>query len=283
MTGRSVALRAGWSRGLVELRQSFTHGSDLFGHLFWPVALLVVMFFMRDATFGSTSLSLSALMLPSVMGMNVVFAGMLTMSQFLAAEREDGTLLRAKALPNGMQGYLLGKIISVSGMLVAAVLLVLIPGAFIVPGLALDSAGSWLTLLWVLALGMVATLPLGAVLGSLFTSARSLSVLFLPIIGLIAISGVFYPITGLPVWLQWVGQGFPVYWLALGMRSALLPDAAASVEIGESWRTLETVGVLGAWAVLGLLLAPVVLRRMARRESGSAMTERREMAMQRLA
>ena len=35
-----------------------------------------------------------------------------------------------------------------------------------------------------------------------------------------------------------------------------------------SWRTLETVLVLFAWAVAGSLIAPVVVRRMARRQSG---------------
>src|SRR5262249_24602783 len=63
---------------------------------------------------------------------------------------------------------------------------------------------------------------------------------------------------------------------------ALLPDALSAVEIGGSWRHLETLGVLGAWAVAGLILAPIVLRRMARRESGSRVAERPERAMQRV-
>lgn len=104
----------------------------------------------------------------------------------------------------------------------------------------------------------------------------------LPVLGMVAISGIFYPITALPDWLQWIAQVFPAYWLGLGMRSALLPDGAVSVEIGESWRHLETVGVLGAWAVLGLVAAPIVLRRMARRESGSSVAARREKALQRV-
>ena len=62
------------------------------------------------------------------------------------------------------------------------------------------------------------------------------------------------------------------------MRSAFLPDDAAAIEIGESWRQLETAAVLRAWAVAGLVLAPIVLRRMARRESGSSVAERREKA-----
>jgi ABC-2 type transport system permease protein len=65
------------------------------------------------------------------------------------------------------------------------------------------------------------------------------------------------------------------------MRSALLPSGMAVVEIGHSWRQLATFGVLSAWAVFGLLVAPVVLRRMARRESGSSVAARRELAMRR--
>lgn len=75
---------------------------------------------------------------------------------------------------------------------------------------------------------------------------------------------------------------FPFYWLGLGMRSALLPAGQAAVEIGHSWRHLATFGVLGAWTVVGLVLAPVVLRRMARRESGSGVAARREKAMLRV-
>jgi ABC-2 type transport system permease protein len=276
----AMALRLGWSRGLVELRQSVTNGGDLLNHFFWPVLMLVTLFFMRDVSFGVSGFSLGALVLPSILGMNAAMA-MVSMSQLLTADREDGTLLRAKATPNGMPGYLVGKIISVSGGLVLDLAIFLVPALVIVPGLAVGSVGSWLTLVWVLALGLVATLPLGAVLGSVFTSVRSQGLLTLPILGLIAISGVFYPITAMPEWVQGVAQVFPIYWLALGMRSALLPDSAVAVELGESWRHLETVGVLGAWAVVGLLVAPVVLRRMARRESGSSVAERREKALQR--
>jgi ABC-2 type transport system permease protein len=64
------------------------------------------------------------------------------------------------------------------------------------------------------------------------------------------------------------------------MRSAFLPEAAAAFEIGGSWRTLETVLVLGAWAVVGLSLAPGLLRRMARRQSGSEVAAARDQAVQ---
>jgi ABC-2 type transport system permease protein len=281
MNPTATALRAGWARGLIELRQSFTNGAELWSHFFWPVLMLLVTFFLRDVSFGVSGFSLGTLVLPSILGMNASMA-MVSMSQQLTADREDGTLLRAKATPNGMLGYLVGKIVSVSGGLIVDLAIFLIPALFIVPGLAIGSPGSWLTLVWVLALGLVATLPIGAVLGSVFTSARAQGLITLPILGLIAISGIFYPITSMPEWLHWLAQVFPTYWLGLGTRSALLPDSAAALELGESWRQLETVGALGAWAALGLALAPIVLRRMARRESGSSLAKRREKTLQRV-
>jgi ABC-2 type transport system permease protein len=276
----ATALRQGLTRGLIELRQSFT-GAGLLGHLFWPVVTLVAIYFLRERGFGASGFTLGALMLPSVLGMFIAL-GMLLMVQYLTAEREDGTLLRAKAIPNGIGGYLVGKLVTVSATILAYLVILLLPGLLIVDGLGIGSIGSWLTLAWVLLLGLVATQSIGAMLGALISSPRGAGYLSLPVIGLIAISGIFYPITALPGWLQGIAQVFPMYWLGLGMRSALLPDAAVIVELGGSWRHLETIGVLGAWAVLGLVVAPIVVRRMARRESGSSVAERRQQLLQRI-
>jgi ABC-2 type transport system permease protein len=221
--------------------------------------------------------------LPSVVGMMVAMGAFTGAAGSLTVEREDGTLLRAKAIPHGMVGYVVGRTVSVSLTSVVSLLIILIPGLFMVPELTAAGLAGWLTLVWVVALGLLATLPWGAVIGSLAKSPNALfGLAMLPIMLLTAISGIFYPSSALPGWLQGVAQVFPVYWLGLGVRSALLPDAAAVVEIAGSWRILETIGVLGVWALAGLLVAPPILRRMARRESGSFMEERRQRAMQRV-
>ena len=277
-----AAVRAGLARGWIELKQTYTNAESLIPTLIVSGGFVLVMVLTRGTTVPGTHFSLGATIVVSLIGMNIGVNGLSTMGALLATEREDGTLLRAKATPNGMTGYLTGKIVAVSGIILFGVVTTLIPGLFLFHGLAMGSATAWLTLTWVLALGLIATLPAGAVLGSLFPSARSAGLITLFIGGIAAVSGIFYPITHLPVWLQWVGQAFPLYWLGLGMRSALLPVSLASVEIGHSWRHLATFGVLGAWAVAGLLVAPVLLRRMARHESGSAVAARREKAMLRV-
>ncbi|MFC3963599.1 ABC transporter permease [Nocardia jiangsuensis] len=277
-----VAVRTGLRRGVIETRQALTSGQDLFGLAIYPLSALITLFFMRDATFQSSGIGLGALALPSLFGLLIVFNALFGIAGLLATDREDGTLLRAKATPNGMAGYLTGKIVAAAVLAVLPALPVLLGGlALIGDGLGFGTPDRWLALAAITALGLLATLPLGAALGSLFTSPRNLGYLSLPIMGLVAISGIFYPITALPGWLQAIAQAFPVYWMGLGTRAAMLPDSAAAVELGESWRHLETIVVLGFWAALGLVLAPPFLRRMARRESGSSVAARREKALQR--
>lgn len=281
MSVPATVVKAGLVRGRSELRHTFTNFQDLWGYIFPAAALLVVMLLQRHATVGPGGFSLGATTLPGAIGMGIAFAGLMSVAGQLITEREDGTLLRNKAIPHGMTGYLIGKIVLTIGMSLVSLLLLLIPGLVIFDGLALNVIGV-LNLALVFVLGLAATMPIGAVIGSLFSSPSSMGLVMLPMTVLIGISGIFYPLAKYPGWLQWIGEVFPIYWLGLGMRSAMLPDALTSVEIGHSWRHLETVGVLGAWAVLGLVLAPIVLRRMARRESGSAVAARREQAMRRM-
>lgn len=268
----------GLQRGLIELRQALT-GADLVSHLLWPVATLVALVLLQHRDVGA-GLTLGAFAVPGVVGMFVAL-GMLLDVQYLSADREDGTVLRARAIPGGISGYLVGKVVTISGTVGLYVAVVVIGGALLVDGVDLRTV-DWVTFAWVLLLGLVATQSLGLVLGALVRSPRSAGYVSLPMVGLIAISGVFVPISALAAGWQVVAQVFPVYWLGLGMRAAFLPDAAAAAELGGSWRPLETAVVLGAWALVGAVLAPVVLRRMARKESGSSVAARRERALQRV-
>ncbi|MGW4364690.1 ABC transporter permease [Nocardia takedensis] len=281
-TPRRTAFRAGLTRAAIELRQTYTNGQDLFAQFLTPAVILVALFFLRNGSFRDVPWKLGSLALPGVLGSVIAFNGMYAITQYLVLDREDGTLLRAKAVPNGMLGYLVGRIGTSAGTVLVQIAVLLVLGGLIVSGLSLGDPGAWATLLWVLVLGLLATLPLGAILGATLNNSYSTFLLTMPLMGLIGISGIYYPITGLPGWLQAVGQVFPMYWLGLGMRSALLPPEAVVVEIDQSWRHLETVAVLGGWAVVGLAFAPALLRRMARRESGVGMEERREKALQRV-
>jgi ABC-2 type transport system permease protein len=179
-----------------------------------------------------------------------------------------------------MLGYLIGKIWFFGLTTLASLVLLAIPALTVIGDLRIDGRTA-LLLPVIFVVGMVATVPIGSALGSIFKSSAQSMLIMLASMLLIAISGIFYPITAMPTWLQWVGQIFPFYWLGLGTRSAMMPAGAEAAEIGDSWRTVEMFGVLGVWAVVGLVLAPIVLRRMARRQTGSAIAAARDKVMTR--
>lgn len=274
-------VRLGLRRGWIEMVQSLTTRADQVWLVLINGIFIAVLFFQRNATIPGTDISLALATLPSLIGMNILVGGWMGTAMQLSVEREDGTLLRAKSTPDGMVGYLVARITLAALNTGLGIVVFLAAGFVILDGLGAVGISGWLQLLAIFVLGLLATLPWGAIIGSLVKSSQSgFGLSFLPVSAMIAISGIFYPISGLPDWLHPVAQIFPVYWLGLGTRAALSPDAAAAAEIGESWRHVETFGVLGLWAVVGLALAPRILRRMAQRESGSVVEARREHAMQ---
>lgn len=275
---RREAALAGLSRGWIETRHVLTDTASVIWYFAFPVIYAIVLLIMGGKTVPGTEFALGAMVLPSLIGMTIAFGGLMGPAGTIAVDREDGTLLRAKATPNGMVGYLVGKIVMFALTTMASVVLLVIPALTVAAELELGPQ-TWLLLALVFVVGMLATVPISVALGSLVKSAAQTGLLFLASMLLIVPSGIFYPITAMPTWLQWVGQAFPFYWLGLGARSAMLPKAMAAVEIGGSWRTFEMFVVLGIWAVIGMALAPVVLRRMARRQSGAAVVAARERIM----
>ena len=270
-----TAIRLGLRRGGIELRQTLTYWPDLVQALFIPVVGILVLFLLRGHQVPGTTFSLGSLTLPGFIGMSFAMGGMLGVTGLIAVDKEDGTLLRAKATPDGMTAYVISKIVYSSATMLVGLVLTIILGLIAFPGVTVH----WPTLVWVALLGLLATIPLGITLGSAIPNPRYIPLVLFPIGGLTAISGIFYPIAHLAGWLQAVGQVFPIYWLGLGFRAALLPPALSSIELNGTWRLPWVLLTLVLWSCLGLALAPPVLRRMARHESGSRVAARHERAM----
>jgi ABC-2 type transport system permease protein len=273
-------LRLGLARGWIGFRGMVTSGEGVFQYAVFCGVPLAVLLVNGGSTIPGTGIALSAALLPSLLALMLSF-GVTGTATMLASEREDGTLLRAKAVPGGMSTYVIGLCAYAVLDGVLSLGLVLVPALVLVPGPAVGPA-AWAGLLGYVLLGLAAVLPLGLLIGSVVRNPRVIGGLGFAATGALAtVSGLFFPVQALWGWVQVLVQAFPVYWLGLGLRSTLLPAEAAALEVGGSWRTLETIAVLGAWSAVGLVLGPVLLRRMARRESGSAVQARRTQALQR--
>ncbi|MEU3729557.1 ABC transporter permease [Streptomyces sp. NPDC033538] len=272
--------RAGFLRGGIELRQLLRTPKEMFGHLSNVVVALVIAAYMSDDVPG-TDTPMAHLVLAGFAAYLLFQIGLINLPQILVTEREEGALLRLRATPGGIPAYLIAKCLLVVVTAVATLVLLLATAALLVDGPLPSGPGDWLTLLWVTMLGLLAVVPLGAAIGAVLPNPReALALIMLPAMGLLFTSGAMFPITSMPVPVQQVASVFPLKWMAQGLRSALLPDSAQAAEAAGSWELPMVALVLAAWTVLGFLLAIPLLRRAARRESGSRMTARHHKAAQ---
>lgn len=277
---RLYAIRLGLRRGWTEFVQSIRSTQDQWFYMFTALLVVGYLFLRRDSPVEGTDLMVPSVALPSILGALVAFGVVIGPAYSLAMEKEDGTLLRHKAVPNGLVGYFSGQLLFQTLNLLPQMIVILVPSFLLFDNLMADPSG-WFTVVWVLLLGMLAVLPIGMVIGALVPGVQKVGMWgMLPVMVLAGISGIFYPIQQLWVWVQVVAQLFPMYWLGLGMRSGFLPDSAAALELTGSWRTLETFLVLLAWVVIGAFVTPRVLRRMARRQTGSQVQAAKDAAVQ---
>lgn len=282
MTPMTQAIRSGFSRMRIELRQQLTDPQALANNFTMPIMGLVILFLIRGGTYGgSDGPSLGGVGLPGLLAVIICYLSFFMMALSMSTDREDGTLLRAKTTPNGIVAYYVAKLGLNATTAIIQVAIITVAGFLLLPDVAVSRPADIAVMVWVVILGLLAAIPLGAMAGAIIGDPRTLMFGSFPLMVLIGVSGIFYPVTALPGWLQAIAQFFPFYWVGLGLRSAMLPDSAVAIEIGQSWRHLETAAVLGAWAVIGMLVAPVILRRMTRRESGATLEAGRNRALQR--
>ena len=150
-----VAARAGLSRGRIEFKQTLTTPRDLISILITTGIFLAVMIWTRRTQVPGTHFSLGTATLVSVLALDVVYYGVVNMGDLIVVEREDGTLLRAKATPGGMAAYVTGKVTLVSVATLVGLVTLLIFGPLAFPGVAETAA-------WAEGLPGVATAPVGS-------------------------------------------------------------------------------------------------------------------------
>ena len=97
-------MRCGLSRGRIEFMNSVRAGQDIAYYVIVSLVLLVVLWLNRNGTVPGTDVSVAAFMLPGLLALQVAFAGAFGVATVLATEREDGTLLRLKAVPTAPSG-----------------------------------------------------------------------------------------------------------------------------------------------------------------------------------
>jgi ABC-2 type transport system permease protein len=262
---RPSVIRVAASRTAVELKLFFREKGTVVFSFLLPIALLGIfaVAFGGESIFTDQTAGIDFVhyFMPGMVAAGIMLVSFQTLAISIATERDDRTLKRLRGTPMPPISYFLGKIgmVLVAAAAQAALLFAMAVVAF---GIDLPTEPSaWLTFAWVFVLGTAAGTALGIAYSSVPKSAKSADALVVgPLLVLLFVSGVFFVFTDLPEWLQSAAAVFPVKWLAQGMRSALLPDEFAAVEVSGSWEHGLIALMLAAWTVAALIVATRTFR-----------------------
>jgi ABC-2 type transport system permease protein len=243
-------------RARVELLAFFRGRESVVFTLAFPALLLVIF----GSVFGSNDIA-PGVNFAQYFVAGMIAAGLLTASfQNLAIqvpiERDSGGLKRLVGTPMPRAAYFIGKILLVAFIAVVQIVLLTGLGALFYHVNLPQTAGRWFTFGWIVVLGTTACTLMGLAFSGFVRNGASAPAIVSPVaIVLQFISGVFFVYGDLPGWMQAIASVFPLKWMTQGMRSVFLPDSFVGQEPSHSWQHGETALVLGAWCVVGLLVA----------------------------
>ncbi|MGZ4279023.1 MAG: ABC transporter permease, partial [Solirubrobacteraceae bacterium] len=186
--------------------------------------------------------------LPGILAYGVMTTAFTNLLGGIAIQRDTGLLKRMRGTPLPGWAYLAGRIGSTMAVIAIMATVVLSAGRAVygVPVRLESLPALFVTLLLggatfcALAIAAVAITP-NAEAGPIVVN-----VLILP---LSFISGIWFPVTGEPGWLEHVAHAFPVQPLADALRTAVLPGAHGLAFSGGD------LLVLAIWLVVGSRLA----------------------------
>ena len=264
-SGTFIPWRLGLTQAKIEIRHRFRPLS-LLGFFFVPI---LVFFMYKFSGESIASLSYRQALAVTYVPIALSMTGMLTLSSAIMADQDDGTLLRAKILPGGMLGYLIGKVLSLFIMSALNLFFVLLAAHGAIGGVFPNDRHSIIAVCFVALLSMVSTIPLGVILGSLAKNVLiSLPVTFAGF-GLLFISGLFFPISSLPSAVAIFAKFFPVYWLGELSRDGFGARSFGDFfDIGMAANCFVPL----LWAFIGALIMPFTLNVLSRRQSGSRLS-----------
>ena len=254
-------VRATLARSAVELKSFFRNRQSLVFTLLFPVLLLVIFGSIFGGTVPGTGTGYKQVFMAGIIAAGIMSVAFSNLAINISMERDDGTIRRLAVSPMPRSAYFAGKVIRVlvTALLETALLVALAVGLFHLP--APSTPGRWLTLLWVLGLGVAACSLLAVAFTAAIPNSRSAAAIVTPVyLVLQFISGVVFPYNQLPRWMQSLAAFFPLKWMAQGLRSVFLPDTFTRVEPAGGWEHGHTALVLLLWSVAGLVVIALTFR-----------------------
>jgi ABC-2 type transport system permease protein len=230
-----------WRQYRLERRLFWRNPSAAFFNFLLPLLFLALF----GAIFSGNQHDLDVIV-PGIAGMAVMSTTFVALAYNMTFLREQGVLKRIRGTPLPGISYLLG--IAGNAVTNAALQIIII----VVAGRVFFGTGwphDWGELLVFVAAGVLCFASLGVAFSHAIpnfeSTAAYVNAVFLPVI---LISGVFYDSAHAPGFLKGIAQGLPLTHLIDGLSGAMVKGTSLATNI-------SALGVIAAWAVLGIALA----------------------------
>ena len=237
----------GYARGLISAWSARFEVQARLGSAQGPVLTI------EPRVFYNPELRSTLFLVPGLIAYIAMLTAVVSTALSIVREKEVGTMEQVRMSPIGPVPYILGKTVPyflvslVSAMSIVAAAMVLFD---------MPMRGSWPVLLGVVSLFLVGALGFGLLISSIADTQQvafqlALLTSFLPTLML---SGFIFPISSMPVFLQWVTHVVPARYFLVALRGIVLKGVGPAV----FWSDLVALGIF-AVAILGL--ASLRLRR----------------------
>ena len=191
---------------------------------------------------------------PGILAYGVIATTYVNMAISTAILRDEGILKRMQGTPLPTWAYIAARIGST--VAIVGLMTVLVLGLGVAAYGVTINASTVPAMIVVLVLGTAAFTTLGIGIARFIPNSEAAPVIVnLTILPLTFISGIWFPTTGMPSWLQQVAKVFPVHSLANGLQHVFDPRT-----VGSGFNAHDTQSLL-IWTAVGILLMVRFLRR----------------------
>src|SRR5437588_9768748 len=230
-----------WRQYRLERRMFWRNPSAAFFNFLLPLILLALI-----GGLASNNQKELNIIVPGIAGLSIMSTTFTALAFNMTQLRETGVLKRIRGTPLPSGSYL-GAVFA-NAVTNAAVQIAIIT---VVGKLAFDVGwpGAWGALIVFTAAGVTCFAALGVAYSHAIPNFESapayVNAVFLPVI---LISGVFFDEAHTPGFMKGIAEALPLYHVINGVSGAMVKGTSLATNI-------SSLGVIAAWAVLGIALA----------------------------
>ncbi len=190
---------------------------------------------------STLNLSFIDFFIPGILAMSIMNSGVIGLSTTFTSFREKGILRRIKVTPFALWKFILARIVA-SMLVILMTSTILIGLASAVWGVRLR--GDWLVWLLVIVIGSLTFLAIGYAISSFAQNTEAAaSYANLVTFPMLFLSGVFFPVTSMPDWLEPVLRVLPLRYLVDALRQPMMYGRG----LGDIW--VDLLALLAVFAV----------------------------------